>query len=95
MIPRKEKGDGDSATKKRGPAPLPDAVRAKKKSSTPIASDRTTDKGGADTNTKTSNKNLAQREQTDAVHIATSYFDADWNAFSRSQMGHCNGFPNR
>ncbi len=37
-----------------GHAPLPDAARAKKKSSTPIASDRTTDMGGADKNTKTS-----------------------------------------
>ena len=36
MIPRKAKGDGDSDTKKYGPAPLPDAVRDKKKSSTPM-----------------------------------------------------------
>ena len=34
--------------------------RAKKKSSTLIASDRNGDKGESDKNTKTSNKNLAQ-----------------------------------
>jgi hypothetical protein len=35
--------------------------------------DTTDDKGGADKNTKTSNKNLAQGEQTDAALTATSY----------------------
>ena len=50
MIPRKTKGDGVSAEQKHGPAPLSEAVRAKKKTSTPVASDRTDDKGG--TNTK-------------------------------------------
>ena len=39
-------------------------------------------KGGGDNNTKTSNTNLAQAEQTDAVHTATSYFDPMWNSFS-------------
>ena len=44
-MPRKAKGPGDggSAAQKRGHAPLPDAVHATKKSSTPIASDRTSD----------------------------------------------------
>jgi hypothetical protein len=66
------------------PAPLSDAVRVNKKSSTPITSDRTTDKVGADKNIKTSNKNLAQDKftETDVVHTTTSYFDPVWNVFS-------------
>ena len=59
-MPRRSKGDGGSAAQKRGPAPLPDAVRDKKKSFTLIAFDRNGDKGESDKNTKTSNKNLAQ-----------------------------------
>ena len=73
---RKTKGDGDSDTQNLGPATLPDADRVKMKSSTPISSDRTTYKGGADKNTKTSNKNLVQGEQTDVVLTTTSYFDS-------------------
>ena len=80
-------GDGGSVAKKRGPAALPNAARAKMKSSTPIASHRTDDKGGADKNTKTSNKKLAQGEQTDSVHTVTSYFDPDWNVFSQYTDG--------
>ena len=41
-MPRKTKGDGDSAAQKRGPPSMTDTVRDKKKSSTPIASDRLT-----------------------------------------------------
>ncbi len=57
---RKTKGDGFSFMKKHGPVPLSETVRAKKKTSTPITSDRTTDKGGSDKNKKTSNKNLTK-----------------------------------
>ncbi len=91
MIPKKSKGDGGSAAQKRRAVPLPDAVRAKKNSS--IASDRTADKGGADKNTKTSNKNLAQGEQTDAARTATSYFDPVWNAFSQHTDGSLQWIP--
>ena len=42
---------GGSAALKRGPAALSDAARAKKKNSTPIASDRAADKGGDDDDT--------------------------------------------
>jgi hypothetical protein len=71
-VKAKGPGDGGSVAKKRGPAALPNAARAKMKSSTPIASHRTDDKGGADKNTQTSNENLAQGPrrttwQTDAV----------------------------
>ena len=54
------KGEGGSVAQYCAPAPLSDTLRAKKKGSTPIASDRTADKGGADKNIKTSNKNLHQ-----------------------------------
>ena len=49
MIP-KNRGDGGSVTQKRPPAPLPDTVRAKKNSSTPVASDTTSEKDGPDRN---------------------------------------------
>jgi hypothetical protein len=63
----KSKGDGGSATQKRPGAPLPDTVRVRKNSSTPIASETTADKGAPDKSTKTSNRNLAQGQQTDDV----------------------------
>ena len=45
-MPRKNSvGDGGSAAQKRALGALPDAVRATKKSSTPVASDMTTEKG--------------------------------------------------
>ena len=71
-MPRKSKGDGVSAEQKCGPVPLSEEVRVKKKTSTPVASDRTTDKGGTDKNRVTSNKNLAQGEQSDSVLTTTS-----------------------
>ena len=45
---RRALGDGDSATQKRALGALPDAVRATKKSSTPVASGTTAEKGAAD-----------------------------------------------
>ena len=45
------------------------------------------DKGVPDKSTKTSNRNLAQGEQTDSVHTDTSYFDPVWNAFSHHSDG--------
>ncbi len=76
-----------SARSKCRAAPLPDTVRANKNSSTPIASDTTAEKGGADKNTKTSNKNSAQGKETDAVRTATSHFDPVWNVFSKHTDG--------
>ena len=46
--------------------PLPDTVRTRKNSSTPI----TSDKGVPDKSTKTSNRNLAQGQQTDTPHTS-------------------------
>ena len=64
-------GDSGSVVQKHGPVTLPDTVRGKKKSSTPITSDRTVDKGGPDKNTKTSNKNLPQGEQLETDTVRT------------------------
>jgi hypothetical protein len=75
---------------------LTDIVRARKHSSTPIVSDTTTttaDKGVTDKSTKTSNRNLAQDEQTDVVLTVTSYFDPVWNAFSQHADGSMQWIP--
>jgi len=75
-MPRKNiVGDGDSDVQKRALGALPDAVRATKKSSTPVASDTTDAKGAADKNKSTTNRNLAQGKESDAVRTTTSYFD--------------------
>ena len=59
-MPRKKSvGDGDSAAEKRALGALPDTVRATKKSSTPVASGTTTEKGAADKDKATTNRNLA------------------------------------
>jgi hypothetical protein len=59
MSRKKSVGDGDSAAQKRRLGVLPDAVRVTKKSSTPVVSDTTTEKGAADKNKATTNRNLA------------------------------------
>jgi hypothetical protein len=51
--PPKAKGDGGSVAQKRRAAPLPDTVRARKNSSTPVASDTTAEKGAVDKNKST------------------------------------------
>ena len=59
-MPRKNSvGDGGSAAQKRALGALLDAVRATKKSSTPVASDTTAEKGAADKKKATTNRNLA------------------------------------
>ena len=63
------------------------------KTSTPIASDMTTDKGRSDKNTKTSNKNLTQGKQTDDLHTTTSYFDPVWIVFSKHTDGSLEWIP--
>ena len=84
MMPRKKSvRDGVSAAKKRALAELSDAVHATKKSSTPVASGTTAEKGAADKDKPTTNRNLAQGKESDAVRTATSYFDPLWNAFSK------------
>ena len=49
-MPRKKSvGNGGSAAQKRALGTLPDTVHATKKSSTPVASETTAEKGAADT----------------------------------------------
>ena len=85
-MPRKKGvGDGGSAAQKRAHGSLPDSVRATKKSSTPVASDTTAEKGASDKDKATTNRNLTQGKEIDAVRTATSYFDPVWNAFSNVQ----------
>jgi hypothetical protein len=94
VMPRKHSvGDGGSAAQKRALGALPDAVRATKKSSTPVASDTTAEKGAADKNKATTNRNLAQGKESDAVRTATSYFDPVWNAFSKHTDGSMQWIP--
>ena len=74
---QKANEDDGSAAHKRRAAPLPNIVRVRKHSSTPIESDTTATtgtNGTPDKSTKTSNRNLAQGQQTNVVHTTTSYF---------------------
>ena len=86
-------GDGDSASQKRTHGSLTDTVRATKKSSTPVASGTTTEKGAADKDKPTTNRNLAQGKESNAVRTATSYFDPVWNAFSKHTDGSMQWIP--
>ena len=89
----KGEGDGGSAAQKRAHGALPDAVRATKKSSTPVASGTTAEKGAADKYKPTTNRNLAQGKESNAVRTATSYFDPVWNAFSKHTDGSMQWIP--
>ena len=93
-MPRKKgEGDGGSAAQKRTHGALSDAVRATKKSSTPVASGTTAEKGAADKDKPTTNRNLAQGKESNAVRTATSYFDPVWNAFSKHTGGSMQWIP--
>ena len=72
---------------------LPDAVRATKKSSTSVASGTTAEKGAADKDKPTTNRNLAQGKESNAVRTATSYFDPVWNSFSKHTDGSMQWIP--
>ena len=87
-MPRKKGvGDGGSAAQKRAHGALPDAVRATKKSSTPVASGTTAEKGAAEQDKATTNRNLAQGKENDDVRTGTSCFDPVWNEFSKYTDG--------
>ena len=90
---QKAKGDGGSAAQKRRAAPLADTARARKNSSTPVASDTTVEKGASDKNKATTNRNLAQGKGNDTVRTVTSYFDVVWNAFSKHTDGSMQWIP--
>jgi hypothetical protein len=89
---KKGEGDGGSAVQKRAHGALPDAVRATKKSSKPVASGTTAEKGAADKD-KPTNWNLAQGKESNAVRTATSYFDPVWNSFSKHTDGSMQWIP--
>ena len=93
-MPRKNSvGDGGSASQKRALGALPDAVRATKKSSKQVASGTTAEKGAADKDKPTTNRNLAQGKESNAVRTATSYFDPVWNTFSKHTDGSMQWIP--
>jgi hypothetical protein len=93
-MPRKKAvGDGGSAAQKRAYGALTDAVRATKKSSTPVASGTTAEKGAADKDKATTNRSLAQGKESDAVRTATSYFDPVWNSFPKHTDGSIQWIP--
>ena len=61
VIPRKKGvGDCDSVIQNRAHGTLPDTVRATNKCSTPVESGTTAEKGTADKDKATTNRNLAQ-----------------------------------
>ena len=61
-MPRKKNvGDSASASEKRKLGALPDTVRDTKKRSTPVASGTTDEKGEADKNKTTTNRNLSHK----------------------------------
>jgi hypothetical protein len=94
VMPRKKGvGDGDSAAQNLTHGSLPDGVRTTKKSSTPVASGTTGEKGASDKDKATTNRNLAQGKEIDAVRTVTSYFDPVWNSFSNHTHGSMQWIP--
>ncbi len=87
MSRKKWVGDGDSDTQKHTHGELSDTVHATKKSSTPVASDTTVEKGAVDKDKSTTNRNLVQVKERDSVFTDTSYFDPVWNSFSKHTDG--------
>ena len=75
MSRKKGVGDGVSPVYQREHGVLLDTVRATKKSSTPVASGTTTEKGAGDKDKTTTNRNLPQGKENDVVRTVTSYFD--------------------
>jgi len=90
---QKSKGDGGSVVQKRRAVPVADTTRSRKNSSTPVTSDTTTEKGAADKNKVTTNRNLAQGKGIDDVRTVTSYFDPVWNSFSKHTDGSMEWIP--
>jgi hypothetical protein len=75
---------------------LPDAVRATKKSSTSVASGTTAEKGAADKNKATTNRNLALKGKKAMLCAQPRHTLTRCGIHFRStQMGQCNGFQSR
>ena len=93
---KKGEGDGGSAAQKRAHGALPDAVRATKKSSTPVASGTTAEKGAADKDEPTTNRNLALKGKKAMLCAQPRHTLTQCGIHFRStQMGQCNGFRSR
>jgi hypothetical protein len=77
-MPRKKGvGDGGSAAQKRAHGALPDAVRATKKSSIPVASGTTAEKGAADKDKARSTLlPILRRVQLTKARHAVPYFQS-------------------
>ncbi len=71
MSRKKDVGDGGSDSEKRTHGTLSDTVRATKKSSTPVASDTTVEKGTSDKDKTTTNRNFVQGKERDTVRTVT------------------------
>jgi hypothetical protein len=82
-----------TAAQKRAHGTLTDSDRATKKSSTPVVSGTTAEKGTADKDKATTNRILAQGKESDSVFTATSYFDPVWTAFSKHTDGSIQWIP--
>ncbi len=97
VMPRKKGvGDGGSGAQKRAHGALPDAVRATKKSSTPVASGTTAEKGAADQDKATTNRNLALKGKKAMLCAQPRHTLTRCGIHFRStQMGQCNGFQSR
>ena len=75
---------------------LPDAVRATKKSSTSVASGTTAEKGAADKNKATTNRNLDLKGKKAMLCAQPRHTLTRCGIHFRStQMGQCNGFRSR
>ncbi len=75
---------------------LPDAVRATKKSSTSVASGTTAEKGAADKNKATTNRNLVLKGKKAMLCAQPRHTLTRCGIhFRRTQMGQCNGFRSR
>ncbi len=58
-----------------------------------VPSGTTAEKGSTDKDKATTNRNLAQGKENDAVHTVTSYFDPVWNSFSKHTDGSMQWIP--
>ncbi len=93
MSRKKWVGDGVSSSYQREHGALLDTVRATKKSSTPVASGTTTEKGAADKDKATTNRNLGKK--------VILYAQPRHNLtrcgihFRSTQMGQCNGWKRK
>jgi hypothetical protein len=95
MTRKNRVGDGVSAVQKCTLGTLPDEVRVTEKSSTPVVSDTTDEKGAADKNKATTNRNLDQGKENDLFTQPRHTLTRCGIHFRNTQMGQCNGFRSR